>query len=333
MSIVKVNQKNTNDTSTSINILNEKEEEDIHNDISTSPNILNVNNSEINNKNKKNENNNNEKDDKITLEDLTNIISQPDEEEQDQEKEIEHEQEQEQEHNQEAKTKKKEKNSQDDLIKKNIIKNRKPNISKYLVNPQFKTTSSESEEESNHNDMHPIKPSKYKLYKFVGRTLFVFLDKYENPLLIIGPHWPMYVCFCGIISLIMLAVYITIWKDIGLVLRIVGIICYWTYFISYSHCSLYNPGYPKNDMGRNFGFPREEYYFCNLCQFYVKNSNYVSHCTDCDICIENQDHHCPWTGHCIGKNNYYSFYIFIGSSFCIILYLATAICVGASAYN
>jgi palmitoyltransferase ZDHHC9/14/18/palmitoyltransferase len=326
MSSVKVKQKNSNDTSTSINILNEKEEEEIHNNISTSQNILNVENTEINNKNKKNEIDN-EKDDKITLEDLTNIISQPDEQDPENEKDIE------QEHNKEEKIKKLEKNSQDDLIKKNIIKNKKQNLSKYLVNPQIKATSNESEEESTHNDIHQIKPSKYKLYKFVGRTLFVFLDKFENPLIIIGPHWPMYICFCGIISLIMLAIYITLWKDIGLVMRIIGIICYWTYFISYSHCSLCNPGYPKNDIGRNFGYPREEYYFCNFCQFYVKNSNYVSHCTDCDICIENQDHHCPWTGHCIGKNNYYSFYIFIASSFCIILYLATAICVGASTYN
>ena len=327
MSTVKINQKIPNDTSTSTNILNEKVEEDIHMDISSSPNILKLNNSEINNTIKKyDKDKDNEKDDKITLEDLTNIISQPDEQEQEEEKDNE------QEHNKEGKIKKKEKNSQDDLIKKNIIKKQK--LSKYInVNPQFKTTSSESEEESNHNHMYPIKPSKYKLYKFVGRTLFVFLDKYENPLLIIGPHWPLYICFCGIISIIMLTVYITIWKDIGLVMRIIGSICYWTYFISYSHCSLYNPGYPKNDMGRNFGFPREEYYFCNLCQFYVKNSNYVSHCTDCDICIENHDHHCPWTGHCIGKNNYISFYIFIGSSVCIILYLATAICVGASNYK
>ena len=182
MSTVKINQKNSNDISTSINILNEKEEDEIHNEISISPNILKVDNSEINNKNKKNENDNdNEKDDKITIEYLTNIISQPDEQEEEQEKDNEKE------HNQEEEINKREKNSQDDLIKKNIMKKQK--LNKYiLVNPQFKTTSSESEEESNHNDLHSIKPTKYKLYKFVGRTLFVFLDKYENPLIIMDTN-------------------------------------------------------------------------------------------------------------------------------------------------
>ena len=78
------------------------------------------------------------------------------------------------------------------------------------------------------------------------------------------------------------------------------------------------------------GQPRDEYYLCNLCHFYIKKSRYAHHCFDCDICIENHDHHCPWTGHCIGRNNYYSFFVFVGSSFLIIIYLAGAICVGAS---
>ena len=319
----KVDEKsNQNVISTSINILNEKEEE-IHNEISTSTsaNIINEKDEEI-----PNENNEKEGDDRITLDDLRNIISQPDEVETNND-----------EQNNEEVINKKDNNtshlSQDEMLESELSRIKKKNLSKYLMeNNQFKTTSSESEEDSQQN-IHPIKPSKCKLYKFVGRTLFIFLDRYENPILIIGPHWPIYVCFCGIISLIMLVVYLTLWKQLGIILRILGHICYWTYFISYTHCSLYNPGYPKNDIGRNFGYPREEYYFCSICQFYVKNTRYVHHCIDCDICIENQDHHCPWTGHCIGKNNYISFFIFIGASFCIIVYLAIAICVGASAYN
>jgi hypothetical protein len=29
----------------------------------------------------------------------------------------------------------------------------------------------------------------------------------------------------------------------------------------------------------------------------------VVHCYDCDICIKGHDHHCPWTGKCIGEGN------------------------------
>lgn len=310
MTLIEDDQKISNEISTSSNIINEKID-DIYNEaISTSINILNEKDEEIHN--------GKEKDDKITIEDLKDIINKPDE------------QEKENEEKKEDYTDKKD--SQDELIENELAIIKKKNLSKYLmVNNQFTSSNSQSEEESNHNT-NIIKPKKCKLYKFVGRTLFLFLDKYENPLIIIGPHWPMYVCFCGIISLIMLVIYLTLWNSLGIVMKVLGNICFWTYFLSYAHCSLYNPGYPKNDIGRNSGYPREDYYFCGLCRFYVRNSRYVHHCIECDICIENQDHHCPWTGHCIGRNNYYTFLIFIGSSFCIIVYMAFAVSVGVSKY-
>lgn len=266
----------------------------------------------------------NEKEVNITINNLENNI--PEKNIKNNEKEI----------NQEIKIE--ENNNNKYLSKEEKIENElamicKQNLSKYLMeNNQFQSSTNNSEEQKN-KTKNSIKPKKYKFYKYVGKTLFLFLDKYENPLLIIGPHWLMYICFCGIISILMLGVYLTLWKQIGTVMRILGIICFWTYFISYTHCSLYNPGYPKNDEGRNFGIPRNEYYLCVLCHFYVKKSKLAHHCFDCDICIENHDHHCPWTGHCIGRNNYCSFYIFVGSSFCIILYIAVAFCIGASSVN
>jgi palmitoyltransferase ZDHHC9/14/18/palmitoyltransferase len=324
MEEIEEDKKTQNEISTSVNILNEKEKEDKKEKEEKEEKIVKE---ETEVKEKKDDKENNEENEKeennegITLEDLKNIILEPEEEEKDQ--------------NQEETIDKKDSGnlSRDEILETELSTIKKNNLKKYLmVNNQFKSTSSESEEEIVQKK-NKIKQAKCKLYQFVGRTLFVFLDKNENPLIIIGPHWPMYVCFCGIISLLMLAVYLTIWQRIGLTMRIIGDICYWTFFISYTHCSLINPGYPKNDEGRTFGHPREEYYFCTLCHFYVNKYKYAHHCFDCDICIENQDHHCPWTGHCIGKNNFYSFYIFVGASFCIILYLATAVCIGASSYN
>jgi hypothetical protein len=295
--ITEENNKNIpDDISTSINILTEKQEE-------------NHNENNINN------------DEKLTVEDLTNIIYEPDEQPHQQIEKKE-----------EIITKKENPNSSKDVILENETSNiRKPDLNKYLmVNKKFTPSSIESEEETIKKNRKSLNPTKCKLYKFVGRCLFLILDKYENPLIIIGPHWPMYVCFCSFISLIMFGVYLKLWDQIGLVMRILGYICYWTYFISYAHCSLYNPGYPKNDMGRNFGSPRQDYHYCEKCHFYLRKNKYASHCNDCDICIENYDHHCPWTGHCIGRNNLYSFYIFISSSFSMIIYFAVAISIGAS---
>lgn len=42
--------------------------------------------------------------------------------------------------------------------------------------------------------------------------------------------------------------------------------------------------------------------FCATC--HILRSPGVSHCKKCNACIEKFDHHCPWVGNCIGKNNY-----------------------------
>jgi hypothetical protein len=45
-------------------------------------------------------------------------------------------------------------------------------------------------------------------YKRIGNTFCFCGDKLGNPTLVIGPHWPMYVCFCGFMSFIFIIVFI-----------------------------------------------------------------------------------------------------------------------------
>ena len=39
------------------------------------------------------------------------------------------------------------------------------------------------------------------------------------------------------------------------------------------------------------------------------------HCKKCNACIEVQDHHCPWTGTCIGRRTHKKFIIFLLATF------------------
>jgi len=59
---------------------------------------------------------------------------------------------------------------------------------------------------------------------------------------------------------------------------------------------------------------------CVHCDLYRPST--ASHCYDCNLCIDNLDHHCPWTGKCIGKKNIYRFYAFLA---CVLLEFTFAI--------
>lgn len=168
--------------------------------------------------------------------------------------------------------------------------------------------------------------SKSHYYKYVGNTIFLFMNKYGDPLLIIGPHWPLFACFFGTINILYFITIFKLWNRFGFKSKLVNQISYWTFTLSYSYTALINPGYPKNNRDRKNGYPRDEFYFCNECKFYVKRSNDASHCDDCGICVEGMDHHCPWTSHCVGKNNIISFYIFIIATLFSICYLPLAFC-------
>ena len=204
--------------------------------------------------------------------------------------------------------------------KKKLKRNKKyKNLSKSLITLKHNN-------KKNYKDNDLYYNSKSHFYRFVGNTIFLFIDKYDNPLLIIGPHWPLFACFFGIINILYLIVIFKLWSRFSFKSKIINQISYWTYTLSYSYTSLINPGYPKNNHERRDGYPREEFYFCSVCKFYVRRSSEASHCDDCNICIEGQDHHCPWTSHCVGKNNIITFYIFIISTLFSICYLPLAFC-------
>lgn len=205
-------------------------------------------------------------------------------------------------------------------------KKRKEKLSKIFVNDinNLKIVNRGTNNKSENLIKNNNNNSKSKYYKFVGHTIFVFMDKEDNPLLIIGPEWPLFVCFFSLVNILYFIVTIKFWNKFSYRSKLINQISYWAFTLSYSFTALINPGYPKNNHGRKTGYPRDEYYFCPECHFYVRRKTNASHCYDCGICIEQQDHHCPWTSHCVGKNNIISFYIFIISTLFSICYLPLA---------
>ena len=168
------------------------------------------------------------------------------------------------------------------------------------------------------------KPSVY-IYRKLGNTFTFFGDKEGSPLIVIGPHWPMYFCLCSFASLGFFTFFYNFWNYMNIIFKLFGIISYSTFFISYSYTFLINPGIPKYDKNAILGLPREKYFFCRHCCIWTNKEEKTCHCFDCNICYEGYDHHCPWTGKCIAKKTLNAFYIFIFSILCAFIYLVTAV--------
>lgn len=145
----------------------------------------------------------------------------------------------------------------------------------------------------------------------VGNCNAFFGNEKGDPLFIIGPQWPMFIALTLLVNVSIWFFIIKFWDTYSPLFKGIGIIFVLFFQISFTYCFIIDPGFPKNNIGRQTGIPKEQYKFCPECRFYYDLNKKVNHCFDCGICIEGYDHHCPWTSKCIGKNNLYSFYCFM----------------------
>ncbi|CBZ14724.1 conserved hypothetical protein [Leishmania braziliensis MHOM/BR/75/M2904] len=68
---------------------------------------------------------------------------------------------------------------------------------------------------------------------------------------------------------------------------------------------------------------RLEVKWCYSCNVYRPYRGV--HCRYCDRCVARRDHHCPWTGTCIGAKNYRSYFVLV---WVLSVMLFTALCGG-----
>mmetsp|Transcript_34063 Transcript_34063/g.30831 ORF Transcript_34063/g.30831 Transcript_34063/m.30831 type:complete len:170 (+) Transcript_34063:192-701(+) len=151
----------------------------------------------------------------------------------------------------------------------------------------------------------------------MGHTCGYFWVNNE-PLITLGPHSCLFVCtltcFVGFGAYMM-----SFMKDSSYQFYMVCAII--VQFVCYSMVALKNPGIasalnPDDPEISRFEGHRD---FCATCRI-VRDKD-TAHCYDCNVCISGYDHHCPWTGKCIGKGNLIPFYVFLCSTFGYIIFM------------
>lgn len=143
-----------------------------------------------------------------------------------------------------------------------------------------------------------------------------------KPLIAIGPDWPMYFVLNVLIQIFVLA-YLYIFRNVmsddlkrlTYTLDFIQIIVYLNVFLR-------NPGLASFSGLRSpddLKFELKRMYYCMHCRLIRWDG--VEHCFGCNVCILDAEHHCPWTGKCIGQGNKYSFKAFIYTSVGLFVYL------------
>ena len=104
---------------------------------------------------------------------------------------------------------------------------------------------------------------------------------------------------------------------------------YLIHITSYLFTILINPGIPERKYysvyNKNKNINENEWIKCVKCNIIAPKELEVSHCIDCDICVREQDHHCPWASKCIAKYNLKFFYVFLYSLFIYIINIFTTL--------
>ena len=212
----------------------------------------------------------------------------------------------------------------------NLIKNKDKNNKKLLnLNKEINNDSSRNLKINNTNNsfdnknelddeytINVINPNIERIYNKVHPFLFIK----NEPLILITSDIYLFIFIFSITSFLSIIFY-SIKEQKLIYMKIIFILVYLYYTVTYILLMILNPGIPSDKSDRDLHELKRKYYQCTLCNsiIYKENEFITYHCHYCNICVEKFDHHCNFVGKCIGKNNATIFRLWLFSIPCYIL--------------
>lgn len=158
----------------------------------------------------------------------------------------------------------------------------------------------------------------------LGKTL-VCCWVQKKPLCSLGPDWFLFFLSFLVVEGVGIGIYIELAKSQEKIIKTILLVMIILEGFAFGFTAIKNPGIAsisKRSQEKDLKELSRYANFCRRCQILRDETTY--HCDICDVCIQGYDHHCPWTGKCIGVGNVKAFYTFITTTliyfvFCMII--------------
>ena len=168
-----------------------------------------------------------------------------------------------------------------------------------------------------------------------GNMIMMCYNSNGEPLIVIGPHWPFTICMMLFINAIIFFYFHFLKNILHNTIKNIGLGISFVQILSYLLIFLVNPGVPPKDLwienyfkNKNSSSSSDEigsYRICNICKIIMKNVDNTVHCEECNICIKGEDHHCSWISKCISQKIKKLYFVFLASTFSLLIYFVLAL--------
>ena len=152
----------------------------------------------------------------------------------------------------------------------------------------------------------------------LGNCYCLLVTSNGEPWICIGPDWPYSLALFSFLMAVACTFVLMMAPAAPAFIQVPGALVVTLLIVCFSMTALKNPGialpqYLDPDITPAFKS-------CSRCGALAQENTF--HCDTCNLCIRQYDHHCPFTGKCIGEGNILFFYAFIGSVVLFVVYLA-----------